>query len=268
MGSRIRLTFHQGLLPATIFATLLLASFLFLGIGSRLAGAQDGWEPAIRAFEEQDKVNPPKPGCIVFAGSSSFRYWDTLVSDMKPLDAVNRGFGGSEMPDLNYYAKRIVIAYKPSAVVVYEGDNDLADGAKSPQMVAGDFRRFIQIMHTALPDTWIYILSIKPSKARWEQWPKMQMANTLIQNYAVTQQHTQFVDIATPMFDAKGNLPNDLFKSDGLHPTAKLYGMWTAILKPILMQRFGPGAKNTARLDSSVLSASSVAKAFAVPRLN
>src|SRR5215472_5419304 len=39
---------------------------------------QDPWEPAIRKFEEQDKVNPPKSGCIVFAGSSSFRYWDTL----------------------------------------------------------------------------------------------------------------------------------------------------------------------------------------------
>lgn len=208
------------------------------------------------------------PGCIVFAGSSSFRYWDTLVSDMKPLDVVNRGFGGSEMADLNFYAKRIVIAYKPSAVVVYEGDNDLADGSKSPQMVAGDFRRFIQIVHTALPETWIYILAIKPSKARWDQWPKMQLANTLIQNYAVTQQHTQFIDIATPMFDAKGNLPRDLFKADGLHPTAKLYAMWTAMIKPMLMQRFGPGANNSASRGSSGPSASTAVSAFAAFQQN
>jgi hypothetical protein len=31
-----------------------------------------------------------------------------------------------------------------------------------------------------------------------------------------------------------------LFKSDGLHPTAKLYAMWTAEIMPILLQRFGP----------------------------
>lgn len=229
---------------------------------------RDGWEPAIRAFEEQDKANPPKPGCIVFAGSSSFRYWDTLVSDMKPFDVVNRGFGGSEMADLNFFARRIVIAYKPSAVVVYEGDNDLADGTKSPQMVAGDFRRFIQIVHTALPETWIYILSIKPSKARWDQWPKMQMANTLIRDYAGTQQHTQFIDIATPMFDAKGNLPGDLFKADGLHPTAKLYAMWTAILKPVLMQRFGPGAKNSSSRGFSAFSVPSVVSASSVSKPN
>jgi hypothetical protein len=41
------------------------------------------------------------------------------------------------------------------------------------------------------------------------------------------------------MFDARGDLPGDLFKSDGLHPTPKLYAMWTAAIKPILLQRFG-----------------------------
>jgi lysophospholipase L1-like esterase len=247
-----------------------IPAVLFLGFAVRCAAQaappQDQWEPAIRHFEEQDKVNPPKPGCIVFAGSSSFRYWDTLASDMKPLDVINRGFGGSEMADLNFYAKRIVTAYQPSAVVVYEGDNDLAEGStKTPQMVAGDFRRFIRIIHTELPDTWIYILSIKPSKARWDEWPRMEMANELIHNYAGTQTRVKYVDIATPMFDAKGNLPADLFKSDGLHPSAKLYAMWTATIKPMLLERFGPdnkADKKSSRLDFSVFSAPTVVNAF------
>lgn len=205
-----------------------------------------GWEPAIRDFEEQDKLHPPKPGCIVFAGSSSFRFWDTLISDMKPLDAINRGFGGSEFSDLDQYANRIVVAYHPSAVVVYEGDNDLAEGSsKTPEMVAGDFRKFVQIVHGALPDTWIYILAIKPSKLRWKQWPQMKSANKMMQEYAATQQRVQYIDIATSMFDASGNLPADLFKSDGLHPTAKLYSMWTAMIKPILLQRFGQGKSSS-----------------------
>src|SRR3984957_11540496 len=106
-------------------------------------------------------------------------------------------------------------------------------------MVAGDFRKFVQTVHAALPDTWIYILAIKPSKLRWNQWPQMKAANQLIQDYAATQRRVQYIDIATPMFDANGNLPRDLFKSDGLHPTAKLYAMWTSIIKPILLQRFG-----------------------------
>jgi hypothetical protein len=55
----------------------------------------------------------------------------------------------------------------------------------------------------------------------------------------------QYIDVATPMFAADGSLPADLFVADGLHPTPKLYAMWTAIIRPILLQRFGPGAKTS-----------------------
>jgi lysophospholipase L1-like esterase len=221
-----------------------MCTILLFGFGLHVlppkVSAQE-WEPAIRGFEEQDKVHPPKPGSIVFAGSSSIRFWDSLVSDMKPLEVINRGFGGSEFSDLDQYANRTVVAYHPRAVVVYEGDNDLAQGSpKTPEMVAADFRKFVQIVHGALPETWIYILAIKPSKLRWSEWPRMKAANSLMQDYAATQSRVQYIDIATPMFDASGNLSGDLFKSDGLHPTAKLYAMWTAEIKPILLQRFGP----------------------------
>jgi len=242
------------LLTGAVTKKLLSSAAVFtilLALGGRiyvLTVAAQGWEPAIRDFEEQDKVHPPKAGCIVFTGSSSFRFWDTLVSDMKPLDVINRGFGGSEFSDLNMYAKRIVIAYHPSAVVVYEGDNDLAQGSsKTPESVAADFRAFVQTVHAALPETWIYVLSIKPSKLRWNQWPQMKAANKLMQDFSATQQRVQYIDIATPMFDASGNLPGDLFKADGLHPTAKLYAMWTSIIKPILFERFS-SRKSAARL--------------------
>jgi lysophospholipase L1-like esterase len=248
-----------------LFISAVIAALL-LGFVLRphlpLVSAQ-GWEPAIREFEEQDKVHPPKPGVIVFAGSSSFRFWDTLVSDMKPLEVINRGFGGSEFSDLNMYAQRIVIAYRPSAVVIYEGDNDLADGStKTPEVVAGDCKKFVQTVHTALPDTWIYILAIKPSRLRWKQWPAMKAANKLMQDYAATQERVQYIDIATSMFDAEGNLPGDLFKSDGLHPTAKLYAMWTAIIKPILLQRFGASKKNALHLPYTPSSVATLQGAF------
>jgi len=247
-----------------------ISAVLLFGLGVRVflpSVLAQGWEPAIRDFEDQDKIHPPRPGCIVFAGSSSFRFWDTLVSDMKPLDVINRGFGGSEFSDLDQYVNRIVIAYRPRAVVVYEGDNDLAEGSsKTPEMVAGDFRKFVQTVHAALPDTWIYILAIKPSKLRWTEWPRMKAANKLMQNYAATQERVQYIDISTSMFDANGNLPRDLFKSDGLHPTPKLYAMWTAIIKPVLLQRFGPQT-SASRPAFSVPSVFSVLDIFRFPEM-
>src|SRR5207248_4649807 len=62
---------------------------------------------------------------------------------------------------------------------------------------------------SALPETWIYILSIKPSKARWNEWPKMKAANSLIRDFAGTQQRVQYIDVAADMFDAQGKLRAD-----------------------------------------------------------
>src|SRR6266404_459677 len=210
-----------------------------------LAQSQD-WEPSIRKFEADDKVNPPKAGEIVFTGASSIRRWDTLVEEMKPLEVMNRGFGGSQYSDLNQYAKRIVIAYHPRAVVVYEGDNDMAAGSpKTSEMVAGDAREFVKIVHSKLPETWIYVMSIKPSYLRWNEWPKMKAANKLIEDFAKTQDRVQYIDVATPMFYAQEKPPRDLFVEDGLHPTTKCYGVWTSIIKPVLLQRFS-NTKHTA----------------------
>src|SRR6266852_9964804 len=201
-----------------------------------LAQSQD-WESSIRKFEEGDKVNPPKPGGIVFTGASSIRRWETLAAEMKPLDVINRGFGGSQYSDLNRYAKRIVIAYRPRAVVVYEGDNDLAaESSKTPESVAHDARAFVQIVHSALPETWIYIVSIKPSPSRWNEWPRMKAANRMIRHFARTQKRVQYVDVTSAMFDTKSKLRADLFAEGGLHPSRKCYELWTSIIKLRLLQ--------------------------------
>jgi lysophospholipase L1-like esterase len=234
----------RGNLRKAFFYAIVISLFL-LAMGVReysltplLAQPQD-WEPSIRKFEQADKANPPKPGGIVFTGASSIRLWETLGDEMKPLEVMNRGFGGSQYSDLNQYAKRIVIAYHPRAVVVYEGDNDLAAGSpKTPEIVANDARQFVKIVHSELPDTWIYIMSIKPSYLRWNEWPKMKAANKLIEDFAKTQDRVQYIDVAAPMFEGQEKPPRDLYLEDGLHPTAKCYAMWTASIKPILLQRF------------------------------
>jgi|SRR5690242_11821964 lysophospholipase L1-like esterase len=228
-----------------------LLAFIFLGllvVGFRqfrdTVLAQE-WESTIRAFERQDQAHPVPPDGIIFTGSSSIAYWSSLAEDMKPLPVINRGFGGSEYTDVNHYADRIVIAYHPAAVVVYAGDNDLAPGSgKTPESVARDVRQFVQMVHEKLPETWIYVLSIKPSLLRWKAWPAMKEANQLIQEFLVTQDHAAYIDVATPMFDKSGRPSGDLFVADGLHPSAKCYVLWTSLIKPVLLAH---AASNSSR---------------------
>ena len=222
-----------------------LLVFLLLGCGIVgysfwLMSNAGPWESSIRAFEEADRVHPPKLGGIVFTGSSSINLWHTLADDMKPLYVINRGFGGSQIADVNQYADRIVIPYRPRAVVLYAGENDLSEWrSKSPETVSGDFKRFVEIIHSRLPDTWIYYVSMKPSPLRWSNWDKLKKTNQMIEAFCRTQDHLQFIDVSAAMLNANGQPRRELFDSGYLHLNAQGYSLWTAIIKPVLLSRFG-----------------------------
>ena len=198
------------------------------------------WRFQISAYETADRANPPKAGVIVFTGSSSVRFWDTLADDMKPLDVINRGFGGSQIAQVNEYASRIIIPYRPRAVVLYAGDNDLSwPWSKTPEQVSGDFKKFVEIIHANLSETWIYYVSIKPSISRWGNWEKFQETNELIKADILTQPRAQFIDVDAAMLDSQGKPRAELFRRDGLHMNAKGYAVWTSIIRPVLLSRFG-----------------------------
>jgi lysophospholipase L1-like esterase len=156
---------------------------------------------------------------------------------MKPLNVINRGFGGSRIADVNYYARRIVTPYRPRAVVLYAGDNDLSFPVwRSPETVLRDFKQFVSIVQDALPGTWIYYISIKP--APWGNWPLRDRTNRMIAAYIRTQERVQFIDVGGAMLDPQGKPRHDLYGWDPKHMNASGYVLWTSIVKPVLMERF------------------------------
>ena len=191
------------------------------------------WEPDFAQFEAQDRARPPRPGSIVFVGSSSIRMWTTLQRDFPGVPVLNRGFGGSEAGDVAQFAERIVVPYKPPVVVFYAGDNDLAAG-KTPQQVLAAFQSFVGTMHQKLPGTRVVFVSIKPSIARWNIVDKMRQANILVRNYTRTDSKLVYVDVFTPMLDASGKPRPELYREDGLHMTPAGYGIWRDLIAPAI----------------------------------
>jgi lysophospholipase L1-like esterase len=190
------------------------------------------WEKAVVAFEEQDKKKPPPKNPIVFVGSSSIRLWD-LEKSFPDLPAINRGFGGSEIADSVNFAPRIVLKYEPRLIVLYAGDNDIANG-KSPEQVAADFQTFTRVIHDRLPKTKILFLSIKLSLYRWALVEKMRKANALIAEQCKEDDRLLYLDVATPLLGEDGKPRRDLFRADGLHLSEKGYEVWAQWLKPHL----------------------------------
>ena len=124
----------------------------------------DRFENAILNMEREDSMRTPFENEILFVGSSSIRLWKNLLVDMLPLNVINRGFGGSTIPEVNYYVNRIVLPYKPPMIVFYCGENDITDGF-TPQEVKESFIEFDNMVHLYLPETQVVYISMKPSFA-------------------------------------------------------------------------------------------------------
>ena len=148
-----------------------LSSLLALACAIPAAAQTDRWEKDIAAFEAADRISAPPKGEIVFVGSSTIRFWD-LANAFPDLKTINRGFGGSEMADSTRFVDRIVVPYSPRVVVVYAGDNDIAGGRLSEQVVV-EAERFVTKVRAALPDVRIVFIGLKPSILRWAQVDRM-----------------------------------------------------------------------------------------------
>lgn len=191
------------------------------------------WAADIAAFKKQDSAQMPKPGGIVFTGSSSIRMWKTLATDFKGQNAINRGFGGSQISDLIRYSNELIFKYKPSKVVLYSGDNDLAAG-KTPKQVVNDYSKLINLIHKKMPEVPVYIIAIKPSESRWQLIEEIKAANNGIKNLAQLNNKIIYVDIFTPMTGNDGHPKKEFFLDDQLHMNEQGYKLWTDILIKLL----------------------------------
>ena len=212
---------------------LALAVLLFGGNANAQPRDPEQWQAEITSLVAADAVHPPPQHAVLFVGSSSIRLWTTLAEDMAGVPAINRGFGGSRIADSTYYADRIVVPYHPKLIIMYAGDNDIAEG-RAPRQVIDDFKDFVARVRRDLPDVAIAYLSIKPSVARAATWPQMRAANEGIALWARTAENVTFVDVTAKMLDAHGKPRPDLLLEDGLHMRPAGYEIWIDALKPVL----------------------------------
>lgn len=198
--------------------------------------AAERWEETIRQFEQWDRKNTFPSDAVLFVGSSSIRLWPTREC-FEEFAVINRGFGGSQISEVNYFTERIVLRYEPKVIVFYAGDNDVAAG-KNARRVFDDYKKFVKPVHAKLPGTRIIYVGIKPSRSRWSLWPVMTEANMMIKDFSGKDGRLFYFDSAAPLLSRDGKPNPAFFLKDQLHLNDKGYEVWTKLLRPIIEKAF------------------------------
>ncbi len=193
--------------------------------------SKEPWEDELVAFEAADRACPPPPGAVLFVGSSTIRLWTHLPQDFPGVPVLNRGFGGSSIPDVLAAMDRIVTPYRPRTILFYCGDNDLGNG-RSTNQILRDIREFVARAHRALPAAPIVFISIKPSPCRWALADKMKSVNAAVRDMADRDPLLKYADVFTPMLGDDGQPRKNLYIEDGLHMSRAGYELWKNLLQP------------------------------------
>ncbi|HEV9036752.1 MAG TPA: GDSL-type esterase/lipase family protein [Puia sp.] len=200
---------------------------------SSVVSTQPPFWNEIAEFKHKDSLQHPPANAILFIGSSSFRKWTGVQTDFPGYTIINRGFGGSTFDDLIRYAKDIIYPYHPRQVVIYCGDNDLAEGEKGKKV----YKRFVKLydmIRKRLGNVDIVYVSIKPSPSREKLMSEMEDVNDMIRNFMAERSHAAFIDVYHLMLNAHGHPMDELFIADKLHMNEKGYKIWQKAILPYL----------------------------------
>ncbi|MDY6934648.1 MAG: GDSL-type esterase/lipase family protein [Spirochaetota bacterium] len=194
----------------------------------------------INQYIKWDRKNSSPKNAVLFVGSSSIKMWQTSQA-FPEHPVINRGFGGSHISDIIFYYDIVIKKYKPSIIIFYAGDNDIAS-RKSVSQVFEDYKEITKKILKDNPIVKFIYIPIKPSIKRWMYWGNMEAVNRIVKHYNKQNNNLLYIDLATPIFNSKGKPDNHLFLQDKLHLNKKGYKLWESILKSILNEIFQQNA--------------------------
>lgn len=191
----------------------------------------------IDQFLHQDSLKMPPRDAILFIGSSSFKKWTDVDQYFPGYTIINRGFGGSQLPNLIYYADKIIYPYHPKQVIIYCGENDFDyDKSVSADSVFERFHTLFDLIRENLPEANIGFVSIKFSPSRKFAWEKIKKTNSMVEDFLEEQSNAAYIDITRPMFGNDGKAITSLYLPDQLHMRPAGYKIWKKQIQPYLLK--------------------------------
>ena len=194
---------------------------------------EEKWEAKISELESRRLRQGPGPAdALLFFGSSSFRRWDTVSTDMAPYPTINCGYGGAKFVDMVLFAERILTPHQYRALMLFAGNDVKGETAdSSPEEVASVVREIIRVSKSHLPNAPVFIIEVTPTESRFAAWDKTRKINAALREVALTTDNTWCITTAEHYLNADGTPKKAYFVDDKLHLNEQGYQKWAELIK-------------------------------------
>ncbi|MGI6335702.1 MAG: hypothetical protein GX929_09405 [Clostridiales bacterium] len=200
------------------------------------------FEDTVREYESR----PVETGGLLLYGSSFFTNWgyERAARHLEGVcdNTVCHGIGGGTVDELLYYYGRLVYPYKPAAIVLRTGANDLFHDY-TPAEAADLTVRLCEWARTDFPRVRIIVLPIfdfpsAPSRPKHKLFAPY---NMLLKAYADRTPGVDYLDIGQYLYTDPAYIGTfdhfrDVFGPDGLHLTDAGYEAFAPWFRDTLKQ--------------------------------
>lgn len=194
----------------------------------------EDWEKEIGDIQIRTRQFRHQQHLIAFYGSSTIRLWENMKEDLHPYHVINLGFGGSTYADCVYYFEQAFEYLTPEAVILYAGDNDLANHQDTDEIVS-NVETLILKLFQRYPGVKIGVIGIKPSLARKQLFHLLLDVNAKIKSLT-EKYHLQYADSYSALTRGAEIPARELYIEDELHLSMSGYQIWTNMVKQTLLQ--------------------------------
>jgi lysophospholipase L1-like esterase len=217
-----------------VFPAILLGFAIF---ATPTTAQEFRFEKDIVAYEKINVETPPPDNCSIFVGSSTWRLWgDQLEKDFAEFRAVNRGFGGSTVPEVLQVMHRIITLHKPARVVFFCGGNDIAGGA-SAEITFENFKTFLIRLWDVTPNTEVFFVSVTGAPVRERFFDETRKYNMLVKDLAETMTRLHYVDTFAMLVGEDGKAQEKYFLQDRLHLNRDGQERWIPVITEALRNK-------------------------------
>ena len=180
------------------------------------------------------------PGGVLLVGSSIFKRWTNVVSDLAPFPVTNRAFGGSQTSHQLMFFDQVVSPCHPKLIVWYCGSNDVK-GKKEPQSILQRTEEWLDKVMKYDSSIQVLLVSIHrcPQKHRDAQIDVVDAVNRGYEEIARTKEGVFYVDVNPALQSLTGESRAELYVKDGLHLNVEGYHQMTTLLKPAIEKVWG-----------------------------